>query len=254
MNKPSDQPNEWRTALARTVLVLVALMVGKSLGSVPYIGTVAVSLAAAMQLWEPLRRCDAWQQPLSCLGLSTQHLRSELKCAFGLSTILLPLYAAGTYALFVYGRVWLSAWPEAAAWLPRAVWGWPRHFVWSGWQAAGWQAVVVINLVLTQLVGVALCEETFFRGYLQPQLQHLWPPRTKVAGVPMGFGVLVSCALFALAHVLGEWQPARLLPFVPGLLFAWQRNRRGSLVGCIVVHALCNLFGAAWFAFFRLVP
>ena len=103
----------------------------------------------------------------------------------------------------------------------------------------------------THLLGVALPEETFYRGYLQPQLELAMPPRARVLGVPLGRAVVVSAALFALGHFLGEWNPLRLGPFFPALLFAWLRNATGSVVGAVVFHATCNVFGAVLYTLYQ---
>ena len=97
------------------------------------------------------------------------------------------------------------------------------------------------ELVATHGLGVALPEEAFYRGYLQPRLQAWWKPRWRVFGTQVGWAAVVASALFALGHFLGEWTPLRLGPFFPGLVFAWQRNATGSLLGAITFHASCNL-------------
>ena len=51
----------------------------------------------------------------------------------------------------------------------------------------------------------------------------------------------MTSALFALGHFLGEWNPLRLAPFIPSLIFAWQRNATGSILGAIAFHGLCNI-------------
>ena len=105
-------------------------------------------------------------------------------------------------------------------------------------------------MAATHLFGVALPEETFYRGYLQPRLEALWPPKTRIFGVLMGKAVIVSAILFALGHFLGEWNPLRLGPFFPALVFAWQRNKTGSIGGAIAYHAACNILGEVLFSLY----
>ena len=105
-------------------------------------------------------------------------------------------------------------------------------------------------MTATHLFGVSLPEETFYRGYLQPRLEALWPPKTRILGVLMGKAVIVSAALFALGHFLGEWNPLRLGPFFPALVFAWQRNKTGSILGAIAYHAICNVLGEVLFSLY----
>ncbi|MEI6806359.1 MAG: CPBP family intramembrane glutamic endopeptidase [Myxococcaceae bacterium] len=84
----------------------------------------------------------------------------------------------------------------------------------------------VINLAL-----VAFPEEVFYRGFLQSRISSIF---------------LVNF-LFALGHFVGEYDPVRLLPFFPGLVFSWLVYRSGSIVGAVFYHALCNTF-SEWLA------
>lgn len=98
------------------------------------------------------------------------------------------------------------------------------------------------NDVFGQLLGIAFPEEAFYRGYLQSALDRAWPPRRRFLSAPLGPGVVVSSALFALGHYLTEPSPARLAVFFPSLLFGWLRARTGGVGAPIAFHALCNLF------------
>ena len=106
-------------------------------------------------------------------------------------------------------------------------------------------------MALTHIFGVALPEETFYRGYLQPRLEAKWPPKTLIFGATVGRAAIVTAALFALGHFLGEWNPLRLGPFFPALVFSWQRNRTGSILGAISFHGLCNIFGEILFKLYQ---
>jgi membrane protease YdiL (CAAX protease family) len=58
--------------------------------------------------------------------------------------------------------------------------------------------------------------------------------------------------LFALGHVLVDFNPQRLAVFFPALAFGWMRARTGSLAAGAVFHALCNLLADVLHAsFFR---
>ena len=96
-----------------------------------------------------------------------------------------------------------------------------------------------------QLVFVAFKEEYFFRGVLQPALEAPGGPRLRVLGAPLGRGALAAAALFALAHLYPDPNPARLLTFFPALWFAWLRAKTGSIVPAMIGHAGANLTGAA---------
>ena len=257
MHEALRQPAEPRRAGVYAAAVLLALLVAKSLGSLPWVGQLALGGAVFVQLWLPLSRCDAWHLPWSALGLDMRHWRAELLEVAAWAVVILPLYGLGTALFYAHGGAWLVRMlgPTWQGMVPVAHWGgppWPATS--SGWVPWVWACT---EATATHVLGVALPEETFFRGYLQAQWQQVRPVAADASAAPsprkargLGWPAVGACALFALGHFVGEWHPGRLLPFFPGLLFAWQRNRRGSLVGCIALHALCNLFSAGWAACF----
>jgi membrane protease YdiL (CAAX protease family) len=94
----------------------------------------------------------------------------------------------------------------------------------------------------TQLLVVAIPEELFFRGYLQGRLDDRWPPRWRLGRAQVGPGWLLTSVLFALGHVLVDFNPGRLAVFFPGLVFGWMRARTTALAAGALFHALCNLY------------
>lgn len=101
------------------------------------------------------------------------------------------------------------------------------------------------NLVLTQLLVVALPEETFFRGYMQTRLQQIYKPRWTIFGARLGWGWILTCVIFALAHSLIQYQWWHFAIFFPSLIFGYLRERTDGLVAPILFHATSNLF-MAW--------
>lgn len=72
----------------------------------------------------------------------------------------------------------------------------------------------------------ALCEETFFRGYLQNQLPGKRLP------------ILFSAALFAIVHL----NPYLIVQyFILGCFFGWLQTYRNNLALPILAHATNNL-------------
>jgi membrane protease YdiL (CAAX protease family) len=94
----------------------------------------------------------------------------------------------------------------------------------------------------TQVLVVAIPEELFFRGYLQGRLEQRFANRWRVGGAMVGPAWLLGSALFALGHVLVDFNPGRLAVFFPGLVFGWMRNRTTALAAGALFHALCNLY------------
>jgi membrane protease YdiL (CAAX protease family) len=98
------------------------------------------------------------------------------------------------------------------------------------------------DIVLGQLLVVALPEEAFYRGYLQTALERGWASRRwRILGAELGRGSLVCAAIFALGHYLALPHPNRLAVFFPALVFAWLRARTGGIGAALGFHALCNL-------------
>jgi membrane protease YdiL (CAAX protease family) len=96
-------------------------------------------------------------------------------------------------------------------------------------------------LALSQIVVVAVPEELFFRGYLMGRFEERWPSRRRLFGATVGWPLIVSSVLFAVGHVLVDFDPQRLVVFFPALAFGWMRARTGSIAAGALFHALCNL-------------
>ncbi|HHH29275.1 MAG TPA: CPBP family intramembrane metalloprotease [Polyangiaceae bacterium] len=97
--------------------------------------------------------------------------------------------------------------------------------------------------VLTQLLVVALPEEAFFRGYMQTRLSDRWPPKGSPLGVDLRVLVL-QAALFAMVHLVADFNLGKLAVFFPALLFGLLRARRGGIGAALLLHALSNLLAA----------
>ena len=122
---------------------------------------------------------------------------------------------------------------------PKATWSWlvalatiPLYILgFALWRKTFHPVPLSAWFCVSQLVFTALPEETFFRGSLQPSLL---PERPYAS-------IIITSVVFALAHLVSERNPLRLLVFFPSLLFGWLRLRSGSVVPGIFFHALCNV-------------
>jgi membrane protease YdiL (CAAX protease family) len=94
--------------------------------------------------------------------------------------------------------------------------------------------------ILDQTLVIALPEEFFFRGYLQTQLDQVFGTPYRLLGAPIGAGMILAAAVFAVCHVL-YGGPIRLIVFFPGLLYGWLRARTGTIAVPILYHAGSNL-------------
>ena len=82
-------------------------------------------------------------------------------------------------------------------------------------------------------------EETLFRGYVFNAFRLTFV--SKRWGIPLAY--LASALLFAIIHIFGVTQGAAALIvpiFFIALVLAWGMHRTGSLLPCIVAHALFN--------------
>lgn len=91
-----------------------------------------------------------------------------------------------------------------------------------------------------------LNEELTYRGYLLGILNSFMPRRFNLFAAPIGWGVIVTSLLFGLLH--GLWMDGNLAlhldgialrnSAISGFIFAWLRERTGSLVMPILAHSL----------------
>lgn len=86
-----------------------------------------------------------------------------------------------------------------------------------------------------QLTMPGMEEETFYRGVLLLSLDQAFRGRVTVLGVDWGWGAVLSCALFGLAHAFGfsdghfSFDPLTMaLTALPSFLGIWLRLRTGS--------------------------
>lgn len=96
-------------------------------------------------------------------------------------------------------------------------------------------------ILASQVILIALPEEVFYRGWLQPRLRRVWPGGLRLLGVDLGPAILLTSALFALGHVVTIPAAFRLAVFFPSLLFCWLRDRTDHIAGPVTLHVLSNL-------------
>lgn len=102
--------------------------------------------------------------------------------------------------------------------------------------------------VLLEVFAIALPEEVFHRGYLMSALEERWPAKRRLAGVAFGRAAVVASLVFAVGHLVGMAQLARLATFFPSLLFSWLWRGSGSLWAPALFHAAANLLMAVLIA------
>ena len=161
-------------------------------------------------------------------GLTFRAWREDLKLFLILMAVVTPLYILG---------FWLFA--EAIPLLPRE---WAHHIspyverpAFALRLPARFPEWAVDNLLV-----VALPEEFFYRGYIQSRLRDAWPEGRRFLGARLGRAFWLTAVLFAVGH-LAIFETWRLAVVFPALLFGWMRERTGTVIGCALFHAACNL-------------
>ena len=101
-----------------------------------------------------------------------------------------------------------------------------------------------------QLSMPGLEEEPFYRGILLFALDRAFMGRMGFLGVEWGWGAVLSCFAFGLAHAFGfsdgafSFDPLTMaLTAVPSFIAVWLRYRTGSLLLPIVLHNFGNAIG-----------
>jgi uncharacterized protein len=103
--------------------------------------------------------------------------------------------------------------------------------------------------VAFQLTMPGLEEEPFYRGILLFALDQAFTVRKRILGVDWGWGAVLSCFLFGMAHAFGfshgsfSFDPMTMaLTAIPSFIAVWLRLRTGSLLLPILLHNFGNSF------------
>ena len=102
----------------------------------------------------------------------------------------------------------------------------------------------IADEVFGQALVIALPEEAFYRGYLMTALDDLWGTPWTIAKAKLGWGWIVSSAIFAVGHALTITNVERLAVFFPALLFGWLRARTRGVGAPAMFHVLCNVLAS----------
>ena len=131
--------------------------------------------------------------------------------------------------------------------VPHAGGFWPTALRLPSEWAELWGARGLLALA-NELFAVALPEEVFHRGYLMSALEERWPATRRVLGAPLGVAALLASLVFAIGHLVGMAEVARLATFFPALVFSWLWRKSGSLWAPAIFHAAANLLMAVLLA------
>lgn len=100
-----------------------------------------------------------------------------------------------------------------------------------------------------QLTMPGIEEELFYRGLLLFALDQAFRGRRRFLGVDWGWGAVLSCMLFGMAHAFGYSDGqfsfdaiTMALTAVPAFLAVWLRLRTGSVLLPVLLHNFGNSF------------
>jgi len=112
----------------------------------------------------------------------------------------------------------------------------------------------LLMLIGYHLFFVAIPEEIFYRGYMQSRLNQIYPPKWRWFGVPVGWGLVWTCLLFAVGHSLVVFQWWHFAIFFPSLAFGWLREKTGQIMAPALFHAACNITVATLDTLYGILP
>ena len=232
-----DRRRELVSSLAVFGAVILACAILYQLRAIPLVRRFVHDLISAIFLIVPTILISRRGEDFALYGLVARPLGRGLVFFGVLSAAVFPLFSVGFLIYYRTVCAWVTAGrampPVYIRMCPTFAGSWakmrPRVDGRFAWLAAG------------QLLGVALPEEYFFRGYLQTKLDRVWPPRRRFLGGGLGRSLVVASFLFALGHVLVDFNPLRFAVLFPALVFGWLRSATGSILASVLFHASSNL-------------
>jgi len=214
-----------REAIALWAIAFAAIALTRTIGP---ISGYAKAVAAVAFLYLPGMVVWKRNEDYRDYGATLSRWKKDLALGLGISAIVLPLFVLGFFGFIELLRDLprplaglLAPYPKDAAFVLRL----PDRF---------------LAHLVDQFLVVALPEELFYRGYMQSRLRDAWPQGRRFLGAQLGAAFWITAILFALGH-LAEPHAWRLGVFFPALIFAWLRERSGTIVPGTIFHALSNL-------------
>lgn len=201
------------------LLASVAISAFVRIRGIPFIQNNVSGIAAVLFLYLPALLIWQRKKELSDYGFVFVTWRRSLFLYFSFLMSIFPIFIFGYWVLVHYLCPSFHIPPWLFACRPEIL----LHLRWPP---------NLEQLILGQVLVVALPEEFFFRGYIQTRLEEVFPPSR---------ALVLAALLFALGHWLVSFQASSLAVFFPGLVFGLLRFWSGSIVAGALFHASCNV-------------
>ncbi|MBT8220111.1 MAG: CPBP family intramembrane metalloprotease [Bacteroidia bacterium] len=107
-----------------------------------------------------------------------------------------------------------------------------------------YEYIPIISKILYYIFIVGLGEELLFRGYIQSSFNRYFGKPFHIKGVQFGWGLILSALLFGLIHaliVMPPLWPWALFTFVFGLTLGFVREKDGSILAAVFLHAMMDM-------------
>jgi membrane protease YdiL (CAAX protease family) len=240
MAAPAADGNVRHRPLAEALIVfaiatLCAALLFQIARFVPFVGDNLQAFVAAVFIYLPVLAARRHGEDLHDHAFTLRPIRRALAFGLGGPAVVFPLFLIAFVSFY---RLACTT-PTLAFLVPAPVCA--RFIGWAG-LAHPRAPADLLTAAFTQVVVVALPEELFFRGYLLGRLERALPPTRRLLGGGVGWALVLAALLFALGHVLVDFDPRRLAVFFPGLLFGWMRSATGSIAAGTIAHAGANLY------------
>ena len=107
-----------------------------------------------------------------------------------------------------------------------------------------YEQIPLLSKILYYIFIVGLGEELLFRGYFQSSFNRYFGKTFELGGVKFGWGLILSSLLFGMMHSLVMIPPIwpwALFTFVLGLTLGFIREKDGSILSAVLLHAMLDM-------------
>lgn len=237
----SDKSARWIGPRLRFLPIILVLILGMVSLEVAFLGVHFVTKAAIpgahWPQWLVLTLAETFELILALVGIAIAR-RVLREADFGLRwpTAGRTYLGAAIFWGTAFGLIMLVAdhWPALIHMRPPSV---PEAA--TPMNIAGW--------IGFELLWVGICEETLFRGLLLGILLALSPSKIRIGRTAFSTAGITIALLFALAHAgnfatrpFAEAFAQQIYAIALGIIYAWLRERSGSLVPAMVAHSLSD--------------